>query len=404
MTGAGIVTSLGLGWDCNETGFRDGRVALREIRGFDVARQRAKTGGEVDLPDARFWLGRLELRRQARLDRATTLLLIAGAEAWEQAGWGEAERSAAVPVILGSSAGAMNRGEDYYKQAVAQPGNRLGQATRVENYQAHAQGRALADLLGIRGPVTMVSNACSSGADAIGLAANLVRAGAVETVLCGGYDALCQLVFAGFDSLQALSPTQPRPFDVSRDGLALGEGAGVLLLESLERARRREAVILGLVQGYGAALDRHHLTQPHPQGDAALEAMEAACRQAGVGPDDIDYINAHGTGTPLNDAAEARAIVRWAGPRAAQIAVSSTKASIGHLLGAAGAVEAIVGLMSLRGQWLPPATVVRVPDPLCEFDLVREPRRARIRRVLTNSFGFGGANASLVLGRFEERP
>ncbi len=396
------MTPLGLGWDCNEAGFRDGRVALREIRGFDVTRQRAKTGGEVDLPDARFWPGRPEFRWGARLDRATALLLVAGAEAWIQAGWGDAGRPVMAPVILGSSAGAMNRGEDYYKQAVAQPGNRQGQASRVENYQPQAQGRALANLLRIRGPVTMVSNACASGADAIGLAANLVRSGAADMVVCGGYDALCQLVFAGFDSLQALSPTQSRPFDASRDGLALGEGAGVLLLECLDRARRRGAMILGLVEGYGAALDRHHLTQPHPQGDAALEAMQAACRQAGVGPEDIDYVNAHGTGTPLNDASEARAIVRWAGPRAAQMAVSSTKASIGHLLGAAGAVEAIVGLMSLRGQWLPPTAVVREPDPLCGFDLVREPRRARVRRILSNSFGFGGANASLVFGRFEE--
>jgi 3-oxoacyl-[acyl-carrier-protein] synthase II len=206
-------------------------------------------------------------------------------------------------------------------------------------------------------------------------------------------------VFAGFDSLQALTTTQPRPFDACRDGLALGEGAAVLFLETLERACCRRAPILGIIEGYGTANDLHHLTQPHPEGDAALEAMQSACRQAGVKPEDIDYVNAHGTGTPLNDAAETRAILRWAGSRAATLAVSSTKASIGHLLGAAGAVEAVVCLMSLCEQWLPPTTVIREPDPLCTFDLVREPRRSPVRRVLTNSFGFGGANASLVFSR-----
>src|SRR5204862_4953706 len=157
-------------------------------------------------------------------------------------------------------------------------------------------------------------------------------------VLTGGYDALSQLVFAGFDSLQALSRSQCRPFDANRDGLALGEGAAVLALETLEAATKRETPILGEIAGYGAATDAHHLTQPHPQGEAALASMLAACESAGIGPEKIDYLNAHGTGTPLNDSAEAMAINRWAGPRAKTLPVSSTKSSIDHLLGAAVAV------------------------------------------------------------------
>ncbi len=218
--------------------------------------------------------------------------------------------------------------------------------------------------------------------------------------MTGGYDALCQLVFAGFDSLQALSPTQCRPFDAQRDGLGLGEGAAVLMLETLAHAQRRGAQILGEIVGYGAATDVHHLTQPHPQGDAAFAAMTAACASASVSPEQIDYVNAHGTGTPLNDSAEAAAIFRWAGARAATLPVSSTKSSVGHLLGAAGAVETLVCLMALREQWLPPTSTLRTPDPVCTFPVVRTPSAAHLEYALTNSFGFGGANATLILRRW----
>ncbi len=255
---------------------------------------------------------------------------------------------------------------------------------------------------GCGGPITIIANACASGANAIGHACSLLWSGQAERVWTGGYDALSQLVFAGFDSLQALSPTQCRPFDSQRDGLALGEGAAVLALETLDHARLRRASILGEIVGYGAATDAHHLTQPHPEGDAALAAMRKACEQAGVLPEQIGYLNAHGTGTPLNDSAEAAAINRWAGEKAlASLQVSSTKASIGHLLGAAGAVEAVVCLMALREQWLPPTTTLRSPDPVCRFRIVREPKAAKLKFALSNSFGFGGANATLILRRWE---
>jgi 3-oxoacyl-[acyl-carrier-protein] synthase II len=211
---------------------------------------------------------------------------------------------------------------------------------------------------------------------------------------------LSLLVFAGFDSLQALTPGVSRPFDARRDGLALGEGAAIVALESFESARARGAEILAEITGYGATTDLHHLTQPHPDGDAAVASMSRACAMAGVRPDAIDYLNAHGTGTPLNDSAEARAIRRWceaAGCDPARVPVSSTKASIGHLLGAAGAVEAVICIMAMREGFLPPTTTVREADPDVAFDLVRQPRDAVIGCALTNSFGFGGANASLIL-------
>ena len=396
ITGAGIVTALGLDWKSNADGFRSGWTAFRPVTLFDVSRQRAKTAAEVDLPETLPSTG-LSQRETARLDRASKLLLLAAHEAWTQSGW---EPSGNLPLVLGTTSGGMSAGEAYYRQATQTPERHRRQATRVVEYQAQRQGLNLAAAFGFRGPMTIIGNACASGANAIGHAWHLLRHGQAESVFAGGYDALSQLVFAGFDSLQALSSTQCRPFDAQRDGLALGEGAAMLTLETLDHARRRGANILGEICGYGAATDSHHLTQPHPEGSAALASMTAACEAAGVRSEQIGYINAHGTGTPLNDSAEAAAINRWAGAGAKSIPVSSTKASIGHLLGAAGAVETVICLMALRGQWLPPMTTLRKADPGCAFPVVNRPTGAAFDYALTNSFGFGGANASLVLRRW----
>jgi 3-oxoacyl-[acyl-carrier-protein] synthase II len=324
------------------------------------------------------------------------MLWLASSEAWQQAAW---EQPAAVPLVLGTTSAGMLRGQEFYGVALSPKASRRQQPSRVLHYQAQRQAAEAAGQLRSSGPVTIISNACASGTNAIGHAWQLVRSGQYPRVLAGGYEALCLLVFAGFDSLQALSPTGCRPFDAKRDGLSLGEGAALLALESLDCARARGAPILGVVEGYASSTDTHHLTQPHPQGEAARTAMTKACEQAGVGPGEIDYLNAHGTGTRLNDSAEAQAILDWAGPRATKLPVSSTKRSVGHLLGAAGAVEAALCLMALQGQWLPPMPELEEPDPLCAFPLVREPRKATLERAMSNSFGFGGANATLILKR-----
>jgi 3-oxoacyl-[acyl-carrier-protein] synthase II len=396
ITGAGIVTALGLGWKPNAEGFRLGRPAFRPVSLFDVSRQRVKTAAEVDLPDALPPTG-LSRRQLARLDRAGKMLLLAANEAWQQAGWKPVND---VPLVLGTTAGGMSLGEDYFRQAVQSPGRHRRQPTRAIHYQPQVQARMVLDALGFNGPITIISNACASGSNAIGHAWNLVRCGQAECALAGGYDALSLLVFAGFDALQALSPTVCRPFDARRDGLTLGEGAALVALETLEHAQRRNAPILGELIGYGTTIDRHHLTQPQPEGNAALTAMNLACDAARLGPKDVDYINAHGTGTVLNDSSEASAISRWAGPRAATLPVSSTKASIGHLLGAAGAVEAVICLMALREQWLPAQAAFETPDPACNFPIVRQPRDAQVKVALSNSFGFGGVNATLILRRW----
>ncbi len=396
ITGAGMVTSLGTNWSSNAEGFQLGRRAFRPVSLFDVTRQRVKVAGEVDLPSS-VPKTLLSKKHFSRLDRAAKLLLFAAVEAWEQSAL---VARGNMPIVLGTTSGGMTLGEAYFRQAITQPKDHRNQPVRVMHYQAQRQGLDLQDAFGCVGPITIIANACASGANAVGHAFELIRRGQAERVLTGGYDGLSQLVFAGFDSLQALSTTTCRPFDARRDGLALGEGAAFFTLETFESAERRGARILAELVGYGAATDAHHLTQPHPNGDAALASMKAACANAGVTPEQIDYVNAHGTGTPLNDSAEAAAITRWAGARASKLAVSSTKASVGHLLGAAGAVEIGVCMMALQGQWLPPTTTIEQADPACGFPVVRVPVNARVEYALTNSFGFGGANASVILRRW----
>jgi 3-oxoacyl-[acyl-carrier-protein] synthase II len=396
VTGAGIVSGLGVGWHLNAAGFREGRQAFRPVTLFDVSRQRARIAAEVDLP-AELPATRLPPRRFARMDRGATLLLLAAIEAWEQCGW---TSGSDIALVLGTTGGGTSLGERYVTQTIRFPRALRSQATRVLEYQAQRQAMDVRSALGFSGPITIVANACASGANAVGIAWHLLRTGQADRAMTGGYDALCQFVFAGFDALQALSTTPCRPFDAARSGLTLGEGAAVLCLETLDDAQRRGADILGELIGYAAATDTHHLTQPHSEGTAALATMAGACQVAGITPNDVDYLNAHGTATLQNDRVEALAIRRWAGPRVTTLPVSSTKAAVGHTLGAAGAMEAVVTLMTLREQWLPPQPSLVTPDPECAFPIVRQPAASTVNVAVSNSFGFGGANASLILRRW----
>jgi 3-oxoacyl-[acyl-carrier-protein] synthase II len=396
VTGAGIITALGLGWKQNAEGFRTGKTAFRQVTLFDVSRQRCKIAAEIDLPKETP-VGRLRETSQRRLTRASRMLLHAAFEAWNQSGWQSIEN---LPIVLGTTGCGAELGEAFFREVVGQKSTRFHPRMTVE-YQGQRQALDLAEALGSNSsPITIISNACASGSNAVGHAWELVRSGHSSRAIAGGYDALGQLVFGGFDSLQALSQNPCRPFDAARNGLTLGEGAGILTLESLDSARARNAEILGEIIGYGATTDVHHLTQPHPQGDAALQAMRNACASAKINPSDITYANGHGTATIHNDASEAIALKRFRGECISSLNVSSTKASIGHLLGAAGAVEAVICLMTLRGQWLPPQTCVENIDRACEFKLIREATDARVEVALSNSFGFGGANASLIFRRW----
>ena len=396
VTGAGIITPLGTGWLSNQDGFRNGKQAFGPVSLFDASRQRTRIAAEVVLP-AVPPASRLSIREFNRIDRAGKMLLWAAIEAWQQSGWVATEEE--IPIVLGTTSGGMTLGQDFYRQAFGAGLSTRLQSTRITHYQPQRQALDVMDALGFSGPVSIIANACASGANAIGHAFEIIRSGQYTRAVSGGYDAISQLVFAGFDSLQALSPTGARPFHLRRDGLTLGEGAAVLCLEELDSALNRGAQIHGEILGYGSATDVLHLTQPHPDGDAALATMQAACKMGRVEPRDIGYLNAHGTGTLLNDSSEARAIARWAGDDARNLPVSSTKAGIGHLLGAAGAIEAVVCLMALAGQWLPPQGTTEEVDPNCNFPLVVCPQGKQFNLTLSNSFGFGGANASLLFGR-----
>ncbi len=395
VTGAGIVSPLGLNWRENEASFRVNRMSFTPVTSFDVSERIAKTAAQVVLPEERLFL-RTPRRREALIDRGTKMLLLAVREALEMAKM--PNLSGIDAIIIGTSAGAMSVGQDYFRTAIASPNRVPGQLSRVEFYQPQKQIAAIAAEYDWHGPILIVSNACASGANAIGDAMAMIQTGRARRVLAGGYDALAELVFAGFDTLRALAPSGiPRPFDAARDGLALGEGAAVVVLESAEAAAERHAPeALATAAGYSTATDLHHLTQPDPEGKAAIRTMREACAAAGVSPHEVDYINSHGTGTPYNDVAEASAIQAWAGEAARGIALSSTKSAMGHLLGGAGAVEAVICLMAMRGQWLPASLNVRETDASVQSDLVHTWREAKVNVTLTNSFGFGGTNATLV--------
>ncbi len=394
VTGMGIISPMGNDAAAHLRAIREGTTHFREVDFFDVSRQRVKTAGVADLGQSQPH-HQLTPREAERMDRGTRLVLHATAQAFRTADLKKV--SPETPFVIGTSAGAMPLGEEFYKAATSTEQNKRGQFSRVEHYQPQRQASTVQRALGFRGQTQIISNACASGANAIGHAFHMIRAGRRKMAIAGGYDALCQLVFAGFDSLQALAESGiPRPFDAHRDGLAIGEGAAMFILESEESMLERGATPLAEICGYGMATDLHHLTQPHPQGTAAVRSMAAATRQADMHPSEINYINSHGTGTPLNDVAEANAITEWAGDDAAKISVSSTKSAMGHLLGGAGAVESAICILALQHQHLPASLNIREADPACKFDLVREPRPAALKVALTNSFGFGGSNASLI--------
>jgi 3-oxoacyl-[acyl-carrier-protein] synthase II len=288
----------------------------------------------------------------------------------------------------------MSYGERYYR-SLCRSGNLRHAPTWIANYPAQKPViDAQDEVLGVSVPCQVIANACASGTNAIGHAFECVRSGRYRRVLTGGYDALSELVFTGFDSLQASTPEKCRPFDRHRAGMVLGEGAAILALENLELARKRGAPILAEIVGYGISTDNFHITQPDPSGVGPRQAMERALQSAQTSADKVDYINAHGTATIFNDAAEGKAISQLFNG----VPVSSTKSMMGHSLGAAGAIEAVISLLALRHQFLPPNINFDALDDSLDLNVVaNESRSAVLRMALSNSFGFGGTNASILI-------
>jgi len=378
----GIVSPLGFGLTETLQSLQQGRDCVTPVSTFSVEKTRCKTAAQID--DGRLLSNANRRRRERRLHRASYMVMTALAELLEHAPDFDPEIA-----IVGTTSGGMSFGENFYR---ALENGGACSAALIANYPPQKQIVDAMEKFGINVPAQVIANACASGTNAIGHAFNAIRIGRYQRILAGGYDALSELVFVGFDSLQAATPEKCRPFDSNRSGMVLGEGAALFALEEFESARRRGAEILGEIIGYGISTDNHHLTQPNPDGSGPRRAMEQALAQAELEPKQVGYINAHGTATVLNDTAEGKAIMELFG----EVPVSSTKSMMGHSLGAAGAIEAVVSLLALQHQFLPPNINFREAELSLNI-VANQPRDAQFDCAVSNSFGFGGTNATIVL-------
>jgi 3-oxoacyl-[acyl-carrier-protein] synthase II len=387
VVGAGIVSPLGFGLEKTLESLRSAKNCVSNVTAFAVDRCRCQTAGQV--PDEALAAADRYQRHPERLHRVARMMILALKEALDQAGDFRPELT-----VVGTTSGGMTFGEQYYRDLKTGQRSSRQAPSLIANYTPQKPVMDAQDAFGIGAPCQIIANACASGTNAVGHAFNCVRSGRHQRVLTGGYDAISELVFVGFDSLQASTPDLCRPFDSERTGMVLGEGAAVLTLENMEAARERGATILAEIIGYGISTDNFHLTQPNPSGSGARLAMEAALRSAGISPSEIDYINAHGTATPFNDAAEGKAIAELFNG----VPVSSTKGMMGHSLGAAGAIEAVISILALQHQLLPPNINFRQGDAGLDLNIVaNSARTGTVRTVLSNSFGFGGTNASVIV-------
>jgi 3-oxoacyl-[acyl-carrier-protein] synthase II len=386
VTGVGVISPLGSDTSANLRSLLEGRDCVAPVGSFDVTKTRCKTAGQI--PDA--WLEKTipPERVFRRLHRGARMAALALREVCESAKGSNPEL-----MVVGTTGGGMSYGELFYRRLLATK-SRKGFAQLVGNYTPQKPIQDALELNQLRIPTQILTNACSSGSNAIGHGFELVRHGLRACVVCGGYEPLCELVFVGFDSLQAATPEKIRPFDKNRTGMVLGEGAAFLMLESEQRAVLRGAVALAEMVGYGVSTDTYHLTQPHPSGIGPKLAMLRALESGDLAAEAIDYVNAHGTATIFNDATEGAAISELCG----RVPVSSTKSMMGHALGAAGAIEAAFCVLALREQFLPPNINFVEPDPAWKFEVVgNQSRTAQVDYVLSNSIGFGGTNATLIL-------
>ena len=390
----GVVSPLGQGLEGTARSLKEGHDGVRPVTTFDVSKTRCKTAGQAPAKlcivappgDKSPW------HRHA--PHPASFMMIAAAQELQRSDPGFQPELA----VIGTTSGGMSFGEQFYRAQVEKRRPRK-RAAWLANYLSHKAVLDAQQACRWNAPSQIIANACASGSNAVGHAFQLVRAGLHRRVLCGGFDAISEMVFAGFDSLQASTPECIRPFDRNRTGLVLGEGAALLALEELESARQRGATILAEITGYGISTDNHHLTQPHPSGIGPRQAMERALADARRQPGEVDYINAHGTATPFNDATEGAAIAQLFGDR---VPVSSTKSMMGHALGAAGAIEAVFSVLAIQQQFLPPNIHFEEIDPAWSLDIVANTaREARVKCVVSNSFGFGGTNASVVIEEAE---
>jgi 3-oxoacyl-[acyl-carrier-protein] synthase II len=402
ITGIGAVTPLGNDAKTTWEAALAGRSGVDEIRAFDTTAFPVRIAGEVEDFDPTGLAAPKDLRR---LDRNVLFALSAAKEALADAGVNGYDPGR-VGAVIGSGIGGFNQLMEQYDILKERGPDRVSPMF-LPNVLVDSASGQLAIELGIRGPNYAVVSACATGSHTIGEGAELIRAGHADAVLAGGTEACIHpLILAGFISMRGLAgangdPTKAsRPFDATREGFVMAEGAGVLMLEDLESAQRRGARIYAEVLGYGASNDAYHMAAPDPASVGVIEMMRSALERAGVEPEDVDYINAHGTSTPLGDAAETKAIKDVFGEHAYELAVSSTKSVMGHTFGAAGAIEGIMCALAIHHGVIPPTINYANPDPECDLDYVpNEAREAEVRVALSNAMGLGGHNGCVLFGR-----
>jgi 3-oxoacyl-[acyl-carrier-protein] synthase II len=412
ITGIGVITAIGTGKEAFRAGLRAARSPVTRIDRFDPSEFRSQVAAQVDDFDPLAWMPP-KIARQ--LDRFSQFGLVAGRLALDDAGLTPGERGGAHPqrigIYLGSALGGIAYAEAQHERYLAKGIRQVAPNLALAVFGGAAPAN-LGIALDVRGPILSTANSCASGAVALGEALGDLREGRVDAAIAGGCEIpLSKLAFGAFDIIRALSAghndepgTAARPFDVGRDGFVMGEGAALLILEAAEVAEARGAVPYAELLGYGATSDAHHMVQPREDGSEAARAATIALDDAGVAPDEIDYVNAHASSTPIGDIAEARAIALALGDRAATVPVSGTKALYGHPLGASGAIEAAICALTIRDGWAPASVNLAEPDAAIAAllpGLLREGRDGTYRRVLSTSFGFGGLNASLVFGAVE---
>ncbi len=398
VTGIGAVSAWG--WSAGELwlGLLSGTTGVAEVQRFDVAGQRTRVAGEVPPASDAIAAAFDRWRHYSRADR---FAVVAASEAARQAAGPALPAVSPEPelgVFFGGSTAGMAEGEDYYRQRLVE--KRRSRLRLLASHQLNCPGDAVARLLGAAGPVRAFSSACASGALAIGAALDALRRGEIEATVAGGSDSLCLLTYSGFNALRAVDAEPCRPFRPDRAGLSLGEGAGALFLETRARAEARGARPLAVLAGAGASCDAHHMTAPNPRGEGAAQAVARALADARLDAAAVDFINAHGTGTRQNDASEWHAVREVFGERSRNLPLTSTKGSVGHLLGSSGAIEAVATVQCLLAGEVHPTPGGGVPDEKLGVDLVLgAPRALNVAPAVavSTSFGFGGANAALVL-------
>ncbi len=406
ITGLGLTTPLGVGVDNVWQKIVAGTSGITAITRFDASAHDTKIAGEVKAFKPEDYISPREVRRMDLFIQyaiAATKIALEGARL--DMAKEDAER---VGVIVGTGLGGLPTLEKYHTILLERGPGRISPFFIPMLIANEAPGN-IAIQFGIKGPNLSIVTACATGAHSIGEAFRIIQYGDADVMVAGGTEAnLTPLTVGGFNALKAISTKNEhpeaasRPFDKERDGFVIGEGAGIVVMEELEHARERGAPIHAEIVGYGYNGDAYHITAPSPDGDGSARCMRLALKDAGISPGEVDYINAHGTSTDLNDAAETIAIKRVFGDSAYKIPVSSTKSMIGHLLGAAGAVEAIFSILSIRDQVCPPTINYEHPDPECDLDYVpNKARKHAIDVAISNSFGFGGTNAVLAFRRYE---